>query len=244
VSTERSVDWEQLKRCLAVLHRESKPFLARAVLIGGAACWFYRVQLRHARDPDFHAPEISPQTESRWLSKDIDFTGIFSGDAMQLLPQQIVTDASGRKHLEIEGVRLGFAQVGVTFDPEEVLQNAQLGSFRSGEETVEFLVIDPVRLYREKQALSDRRNQPNDLLHCGLMREYLCWRLISEAERFLAAAGSLPVSESKQFVSFVLSVEHRASELFSDERLKQRLSSRLTARHEVSAFIREHYQLP
>jgi hypothetical protein len=200
------------------------------------------MQLRKANDPDFRVAEVSEQSENRWLSKDIDFTGIFSGDAMQLLPHRIVADTNGRKHLEIEGVRLGFAQVGVTFDPEEVLQNAQIGAFRDGPENVEFLVIDPVRLYREKQALSDRRNQPNDLLHYGLMRDYLCWRLVADAERFLAAAGNLPVAESKQLISFVLSVEQKASELFSDQHLTQRLVPRL-GRNEASDFIREHYRL-
>ena len=110
MQTERTVDWEQIKRCFVELHRTAKPFLGRALLIGGAACWFYRNQLQQANDPDFKVPKLSPETESKWLSRDIDFTGIFSQDATELLPKQIVVDAENRKHVEVAGVRIGFAQ--------------------------------------------------------------------------------------------------------------------------------------
>jgi len=46
------VDWERVKACLVTLHREAQPFLSRALLIGGAACWFYRHLLERADERD------------------------------------------------------------------------------------------------------------------------------------------------------------------------------------------------
>jgi hypothetical protein len=90
VQTEaRKVDWEKIKRCLAAIDRESHEFLQRALLIGGAAAWFYRVQLRKANDPDFRAASLSPETENRWLTRDLDFTGIFSEEVFAMLPGKV-----------------------------------------------------------------------------------------------------------------------------------------------------------
>ncbi|MCI0541258.1 MAG: hypothetical protein L0Z50_39160 [Verrucomicrobiales bacterium] len=55
---ERTVDWEAIKRCFRLLHQSGRPFLGRGLLIGGAACWFYRIQLRKANDPDFKVPVL------------------------------------------------------------------------------------------------------------------------------------------------------------------------------------------
>ena len=96
-----------MKRALARLHAEARPFLGRALLIGGAACLFYRARLYSVGDPDFQIPAAAPEAESLWLSKDLDFTGVFSGDAMNLIPQFTARDAMGREFLEVEGVRLG-----------------------------------------------------------------------------------------------------------------------------------------
>ena len=137
MQTERIVDWEKIKECFAELHRTSKPFLGRALLIGGAARWFYRIQLKQANDPDFKVSPLSSETEKKWLTRDIDFTGVYSGEALEMLPHQVVTDANGRKHIEIKGVRIGFAQVGLTIDPEEALQNARVARFDFGGETID-----------------------------------------------------------------------------------------------------------
>jgi hypothetical protein len=81
VQTEtRKVDWEQIKRCLALVDKTSKEFLRQALIIGGAGCLFYRHQLFKANDPDFQIPPSTPEEEQRWLSRDIDVTGIFSED--------------------------------------------------------------------------------------------------------------------------------------------------------------------
>ena len=147
--TDRRVDWEGVKACIAALSQLSPSFLTQSVLIGGGACWCYRIQLRNAKDPDFREQGEAEEAQDLWLSKDIDFTGIFRGDAFEMLPRQVVTDSSGNSYLQVAGVRIGFAQVGVTFDPEEVLSKARLGSFKVDGQNVQFLVIDPISLYRE-----------------------------------------------------------------------------------------------
>lgn len=225
--TDRTVDWEHIKRCLLVLHREARPFLGRALLIGGAACWFYRRQLQRAGDADFALPPLAPVTEAQWLSKDIDFTGVFSGDALALLPQHVVKDAAGRPHIEVAGVRLGFAQAGVTLDPEAALVSATIGEFTLDGERVQFLVADAVSLYREKQALQERRNAPQDFLHFGLLREYLVWRVVTEAERLIAGAGAASVTEQRAGTELLAAVGAKAPEVLRDPRIARRVGPRL-----------------
>lgn len=234
--TDRTVDWEHIKRCLLVLHREARPFLGRALLIGGAACWFYRRQLQSAADPDFPLPTLAPVTEAQWLSKDIDFTGVFSADALALLPQHVVTDAAGRSHIEVAGVRLGFAQVGVTLDPEAALATATIGEFSLDGERVQFLVADPVSLYREKQALHERRNAPQDFLHLGLLRECLVWRVVVEAEKLLSAVP-VTVSEQRAGAELLAAAASKAPEVLRDPRIARRVGPRLRAGDFASAAV-------
>jgi len=212
---EARVDWEGVKRCLAILHLESRVFLSRSLLIGGAACWFYKVQLQKAHHPTFQTDETQ-STHDLWLSKDVDFTGIFRGDAFELLPRLIATDPKGNRFLNVAGIRLGFAQVGVTFDPEEAFQRARGARFTDAGEEIQFLVMDPVTLYREKQALAQKRNQPNDHAHFQLLREYLTWEVLVSCE---AHAKAVSVSEQRRYLAFILDVNGRVSEILQDQRL-------------------------
>jgi len=243
MSSERTVDWEKLKRCLAALQRDSSAFLGRALLIGGGACWFYRTQLLQANDRDFTPPPLSSQTERLWLSKDIDFTGIVSEDALALLAHHVVRDSHGHRHIEVEGVRFGFAQVGLTIDPEEALSEAQVASFRYGDQLVEFLLIDPVSLYREKQALVQRRNQDNDWLHLSLLREYLPWQVTLRSERFLQERGALPVEEQQQLGKLIVALKRKAPELLRDSRISRRLQPGLREDNLASRFIKEQLEI-
>ena len=118
-------------------------------MIGGAACWFYRHQLKKAGDPDFQVAPFAREKENQWLSRDLDFTGIFSQEALHLLPH-LVVEHKGRKHVEVDGVRLGFAQVGLTIDPEEALTNARVAAITVEGRVVEFLVADPLTVGAEK----------------------------------------------------------------------------------------------
>ncbi len=220
------VDWDRLKRCLAALHESSPAFLSRGILIGGAACWFYRALLRKASDPDFPVPPFRPDEEQQWLSKDIDFTGIFSVDARELLPDSIVTDKNGNVHLQIEGIRLGFAQTGIVLDPESARENCRVGRFQiTPEKSVEFFVIDPVTLYREKTALRERRNGWNDRLHLQLLTEFVGWDVCEHARRLLSANG---LAETQLCLKFLRLAEKGALEIFQLPKVRHRLEALLT----------------
>lgn len=219
------VDWERAKLCLAALQHESPAFLRRALLIGGGACWFYRHSLRRAGDPDFRVPSLAPELEARWLSKDLDFTGIFSGDAFALLPQLAVRDEQRREFLQVEGVRLGFAQVSLTIDPEEAMLHCRVVRFTGTDgQSVECFIADPVTLYREKLALVERRNAPADPLHLAVLADYVRLEVCQHAEHLCGAAT---LSETKVGLNFLQLVASRAPELPVDERVVRRVSASL-----------------
>lgn len=194
------------------------------MLIGGGACLFYRARLAAAGDPDFRVAPLDPETERLWLSKDLDFTGVFSGEAMELVPHLVVCDAAGHEYLEVEGVRLGFAQVGLVLDPERALETARTGEFETESGTVEFLVADPVTLfYLEKQALVQRRGQPGHSVDLALLHDYVAWEVVHAAERLLAGPESLSVGETRHWLALLTDAAHRAWEITRDPRLRRRL---------------------
>jgi hypothetical protein len=230
------VDWEGVKKCMAILNRESRVFLSRSLLIGGAACWFYRSLLQKANDPDFKEPPEADATRDLWLSKDVDFTGIFRGDAYDLLSGLVVSDGTGNKILKVGGIRLGFAQVDVTFDPEESFQRARVAEFREGDETIQFLVMDPDTLYREKQALTQKRNQLNDHAHFRLLTEFLCCEVVKLSEDYVSHQAN-SVAAQRRTVALLLDVQRRAPEILQDVRVTRRLMA-LNSESEQAKFVR------
>lgn len=239
---DQRVDWEGLKRCLAVLHRESKTFLGRSLLIGGAASWFYRIQLNKANDSDFREPPESLASSETWLSKDIDFTGIFRADAFEMLPGLIERDQAGNRILKVRGIRLGFAQVGVTFDPSEAFAKARVAEFSDAGDRIQFLVIDPITLYREKLALSQKRNQTNDRFHLAVLREILSLEFVGHCQRY-AGVEEPSILEQKKHLEFLLETKARAIEITQDSRVIRRLEAIQPHHEERTRFIRETFDL-
>jgi hypothetical protein len=236
--TTKRVDWSGIKQCLALLHAASPIFLTRSLLIGGAASWFYRIQLQNARDPDFREPPETERTREIWLSKDIDFTGIFRGDAYELLPAFLEKADGGRTILQVNGVRVGFAQVGVTFDPEEAFARARIAEFQEGGHAVQFLVMDPVSLYREKQALAQKRNQPNDALHLSVLKEFLAWEFVNACQSFVSEEQA-SVSSRRSLTLALLDFKQRAVEIASDPRVIKRVQDFLLQKNERTTLLRE-----
>jgi len=237
-SIERRVDWQGVKKCLADIHQTSPEFLRRSVVIGGGACWFYRVQLEKNADPDFPFPIREATANDPWLSKDLDFTGIFRGDAYKLLPAFVETSTEGQRFLAVNGVRLGFAQVGVTFDPAEVFARARIAQFKSAQTHIEFLVIDPVSLYREKQALAQKRNQPNDHAHLETLNRYVAWEFVTTAERYAKNSNS-ELAQRQESIAFLLDVRDRALEITNLPNVRERIRALITQNTAEAAFIRE-----
>jgi hypothetical protein len=218
--TEKRVDWKVAKRCLAALQREAPYLLNQAVVIGGIACWFYRHQLSRARDPDFGVPDLTPAEEQLWLSKDIDFTNFFGADARELLKDHVLPDTQGRPRLVLAGVPIGFAQVGLTFDPETAWAESWIATFTADGLPVECRILHPISLYREKLALSQRRELPADGLHCSLMAEFLRYETAQQAEALSAAATLVGKAAPLQFL---LAMRDRARETCYDQRVRVRL---------------------
>ncbi|HWD20554.1 MAG TPA: hypothetical protein VHB20_14905 [Verrucomicrobiae bacterium] len=222
-----NVDWEKIKQCIIEIDRLSREFLYHAVMIGGAAAWFYRHQLAQAGDKDFTIAASKPDAEYQWLSRDIDFIGIAREEAFLLLSGNRILER-GREHIEVAGVRIGVAQVGVTFDAEEVFHFAHAGAIDNGR--VEFLIADPLSLYFEKCKLRERRGYAGDRQHAALLFEYNAYELASGAERLLTLQA-LP-SEAKRILEFWKRVAGRAPELLQDERLINRLNPLLTGKED------------
>lgn len=217
---EKKIDWEKAKSCLAELHRKAPSILHQGIIIGGIACWFYRHLLTKAEDGDFRLPDLSPEQERLWLSKDIDFTNFFAQDARDLLKQHVVADAHGRLQVKLAGVPIGFAQVGVTFDPESAWTESWIGTFKWDDLIVQCRILDPVTLYREKQALSQKRGFESDRLHYALLAEFLRYEVCRQANT-LAVTYALDVKTTA--LQFLLAVQDRAVEVCRDSRVSQRI---------------------
>jgi hypothetical protein len=69
----RILDWPAIVAGLAELGAGAPQILQQNVLVGGAACLFYRDQLEQINDPDFRLRAYSAEEEAVWLSRDADF---------------------------------------------------------------------------------------------------------------------------------------------------------------------------
>lgn len=230
------VNWETAKECLVQLHRAAPALLQQAVIIGGVACWFYRHLLAKAADADFKVPSFSPGQEELWLSKDIDFTNFFAEDARQLLSDYLTKDAQDRVQLKVAGVPLGFAQVGLTFDPESAWAQSWIGNFPLGGDSVQFRVLDPVSLYREKLNLAQRRGLESDRMHCSVVAEFLRLKVCQEVQDLIAAQSLEPRTSS---LKFLLSIRDRALEITQDERVGRRVRHLLERGRDLSPAERQ-----
>jgi hypothetical protein len=218
------VNWETAKGCLAELSREAPEFLRQAVLIGGAACWFYRHLLAEANHPEFPPPHFNEAEEKHWLSKDLDFTNVFAEDARQMLPSKVRNDASGRVIIEVAGLPIGFAQVGVTFDPESVWNEAWLADFQWNGARVQCPVIDPIRLHIEKSALAARRGSEADRLHLRALTEFLRLETALQIEALSTSPTTAPRMDSSKFLK---AIADKTPEITKDARLTIRIAAAL-----------------
>jgi hypothetical protein len=216
----KKVDWEAAKVCLAELHRKAPAILQQAVLIGGIACWFYRTLLDRAADPIFPAPKFTSEEENFWLSKDIDFTNFFSEDARTLLRDYVVVDREGRQSLQVASIPIGFAQVGLTFDPHSAWEESWIGNSESDGIELQFRVLHPVSLFREKSALVQRRNTASDRSHASVLAEFLKMEICRRANEL---GDSRSLEQRTSAAKFLISVRDRAVEVCRDSRVSNNL---------------------
>ena len=173
------ISWSNVEGVLDTLNDKNPALFSRSLLIGGWAALLYHRLLGHKGDPEFPAP--IPDSTERLLSKDIDFTHVLGEEFFDAYPDFIVRPPTGSPYLEVKGVRIGFAQVGVTFDPEEAFEKSRI--FKTPAET-NFAVLDPVRLYREKQALIQKGpGKPNDPFHQQIAVTYARFEMAEAIKR-------------------------------------------------------------
>ncbi|MDX6766643.1 MAG: hypothetical protein SFU85_07625 [Candidatus Methylacidiphilales bacterium] len=158
---EQRYSWEDLKSGLRSLHERHPDFLKKAILVGGAACMFYRSVLARSQSPHFQVPDAGPEGEAVWLSKDVYFNHIAREDLPASPP-----------------VPLGLLQSGLrlsALDFAETVRTSAL-EFEDGS-IVPILVADPLELYREKQACVAKLQRPQDRAHLELLKVYLAYEL-------------------------------------------------------------------
>ena len=149
----------------------------------------------------------------------------------------MVASADGRtSHIEVEGVRFGFAQVGITINPEEAFENALPTQIKHEDKIIEVLIADPLMLYFEKNYLRSKRGTPNDRLHAELLFEYIAYELVVGAEKVLKQTAS--VSEAQAILGLWIRAT-KAPEIFQDKRVLARLNPLLAGKpnHPIALYL-------
>ncbi len=200
------ISWSNIETALDTLNHQNPELFSRSLLIGGWAALLYHRLLALKNDPAFPAP--IPDSASRLVSKDLDFTHVWGEDFFDAYPDFVVRHATDRPYLEVAGIRIGFAQVGVTFDPEEAFEKSRIFKTQVG---TAFAVLDPVRLYREKLALIEKgRSKPNDYFHQEIAAVYARYEL---AEAFKKHSSNPTASHQVRIEQLTRELKDMAPEL-------------------------------
>jgi len=210
----RIFDWKSILAGLAQLHRENPQVLERNVLVGGAACLFYRDQLEQINDPDFRVRVYGVEEERSWLSRDADFATTEPAE---------IPDIAG-------SLPLGRLQFGFVLGAEEFKENARNVEVRCDSVLFTILIADPLDLWREKEAATFRRSRPQDALHLEVLGTTLRWEMARYAEK--VATGELPFG---QWISRAEEVKRRWNAILDNQKLKDRLM--VTGVPEIADFI-------
>ena len=121
---ERDYSWDGIRGSLERIAAYNPDFLPNTVLVGGAACWYYRLALKQAADPDFPVPDYSPEQERVWLSKDLDFMGESMEELSELIGQPCPPMGTMVSHA---GARLDFIHEGLKMTREAANRTARKG---------------------------------------------------------------------------------------------------------------------
>ena len=116
---EQQYTWDTIRTALERLQEFNPNFLPNTVLIGGAACWYYRQAIVQIADPDFPTPQVNPEEESLWVSKDLDFMGDSDDEISQLIGRPCPPMG---ELIEYAGVVLDFVDQGLILMRRETNQ--------------------------------------------------------------------------------------------------------------------------
>jgi hypothetical protein len=168
-------DWERVRLALKQLHETFPGFLQTVVLVGGGAAWFYRETLRQWGDADFPQPNWTDEEQAEWLSKDVDFMGLSTWEAADLL-QAAFDETTHTFHYA--GLEVDFLEEGLQMIPDSALQTARLVQLPD----FSFNVVEASLLFAEKTALLRIKDRSQDKLHHQLLREFLKCEFCRQAE--------------------------------------------------------------
>ncbi len=199
----RNLGWEDILSGLAQLSRENPAILERNALVGGAACFFYRDQLKQINDPDFPAPAYAPEQEKLWLSHDADF----ATNNPEEIPNTI-----GK--LPLGTLQCGSAAIGA----DAYRENARKVTLTFGDTEFTMLIADPLDLWREKDAIIHRITRPQDGLHLKVLELFLQWELAHYAEGIPKGHFS-----PDRWIARAKEVKMRYSSIFNSQKLRDRL---------------------
>jgi hypothetical protein len=179
------ITFRNVEAVLDSLNEKTPELFSKSLLIGGWCALIYYQALADANDQDYPAP--IPESRDRLQSNDVDFTHVWKGDFFEALPEFVVEPPHGPAYLQIAGMRLGFAQVPEAIDPEEAFEKSRKLRTRAG--TV-FSILDPVRLYRGKQAMvQKRRGKANDAFHLQIAETYARFELAEAIRKHALQPG-------------------------------------------------------
>jgi len=173
----RAYNWDAIREGLKRLAALNPDFLVNTVLVGGAACWYYRLALSQATDADFPTPVYTPEEEKIWLSKDLDFMGESSEEIGQLIGQPCPPMGT---LLEYAGATLDFIEAGLKMTPQatnHTARKAQVGDLT-------FYIASPSLLFAEKQAcVLQKQDRPQDPLHREVLARFIKMELCRGLEQ-------------------------------------------------------------
>jgi hypothetical protein len=176
------ITFSNVEAALDNLNRKTPDLFSRSLLIGGWCALLYYRELKKKNDPEYPAP--IPENKDRLQSNDLDFTNVWKGDYFDALPELVVQPTKGAPYLEVAGVRLGFAQAPEALDPVEAFEKSRKFKTQAG---TKFAVLDPVRLYRGKQAMIQKgRGKANDPFHLQIASIYAKFELAEAIKRRLS----------------------------------------------------------
>ncbi len=183
-------NWERIRAALKLLSEAFPDEFQNWVLIGGGAIWFYREQLKSANDPDFRVPAYSPDEETTWLSKVVDFMGLTEAEGAALLGSPFKPETHT---ISFRGLEVDFLEEGFRLTLELALRNPR--EVRTSDFV--FYVVDPSVLYSEKSALVASKSRPQDRLHRTLLAEFLKYELCTDVEQPAELSGRDWVARAK-----------------------------------------------
>ncbi len=173
---EKNYNWDAIREDLQRIANHNSEFLPNTVLVGGAACWYYRLALSKASDPDFPVPIYTSDQERLWLSKDLDFMGASSEEISQLLGRPCPPMGT---LVEYAGAALDFIEEGLKMTRQAAnytARKAQAGN-------LEFYLASPSLLFAEKHACTlQKKNRPQDFLHREVLARFIKMELCRSLE--------------------------------------------------------------